>query len=163
MAFEGDLIPGVTQLYGFVPILTLGLILGLYELILIHRDENFRGSHWFGHGVHSVILMMVALFFVFNTEYFLTLTGLNNIEGFWSFVSNPWSVRIIIGLILNIKMHAVSAVIKGGLRGSMTGGMAEHWTHTTIVSVLVVLAPLYWPLIATLLPEWASGTAPTTE
>ena len=26
----------------FIPAVSLGLILGLYELILIHRDENFR-------------------------------------------------------------------------------------------------------------------------
>ena len=103
--------------------------------------------------------MIVALFFVFNTDYFLQVTGLG--EKGWPIISNPWAVRIIIGLILNIKMHAVSAVIKGGLRGSMTGGMTEHWTHTTIVSVLVVVAPLYWPLIVTFLPEWAGGPAIT--
>ncbi len=152
-----EVIPGVTALSDIAPIIALGIILGLYELILIHRDESFRGSHWLGHGIHSVIFMMIALFFIFNTEYFLNITGLAEKEIF--ILSNPWAVRVIIGLILNIKMHAVSAVIKGGLRGSMTGGMAEHWTHTTIVSILVILAPAYWPLLANLLPEWAGGTA----
>ena len=155
MAFEEGIVAGVDTLSSFAPIIILGLILGLYELILVHRDENFRGSHWFGHGLHSVIFMFVALFFVFNTEYFLSITGLGD-KG-WPIISNPWAVRIIIGLILNIKMHAVSAVIKGGLRGSITGGMAEHWTHTTIVSILVILSPLYWPLLANFLPEWAGG------
>ena len=56
-------------------------------------------------------------------------------------------------------MHAVSAAVKGGLRGSVTGGLAEHWTHTTIVSVLVIVAPLYWPLLEQFLPEWAGGIA----
>ena len=143
----------------FIPAISLGLILGLYELILIHRDENFRGSHWIGHGIHAVVFMIVALFFVFNTDYFLQITGLG--EKGWPIISNPWAVRVIIGLILNIKMHAVSAVIKGGLRGSMTGGMTEHWTHTTIVSVLVIIAPLYWPFIVNFLPEWAGGPAIT--
>ncbi len=152
-------IPGIDTLANFTPIIALGLILGLYELILIHRDENFRGSHWLGHGLHSVGFMIVALFFVFNTDFFMNVTGLANTG--WPFISNPWVVRVIIGLILNIKMHATSAVIKGGLRGSMTGGMAEHWTHTTIVSVLVILAPLYWPIIANFLPEWAGGPVPT--
>ena len=159
MVLEGVAVPGIDTLTGFIPIIVLGVILGLYELILIHRDENFRGSHWFGHGLHSVFFMMVALFFVFNTDYFLNITGLA--EKGWPIISNPWAVRAIIGLILNIKMHAVSSVIKGGLRGSMTGGMAEHWTHTTIVSVLVVLAPLYWPIISNFLPSWAGG--PLTE
>ena len=155
MALEEGVIPGITTISDFAPILVLGVILGLYELILIHRDENFRGSHWFGHGLHSVFFMIIALFFIFNTEYFLNITGLAEKEIL--ILSNPWAVRVIIGLILNIKMHAVSAVIKGGLRGSYTGGMAEHWTHTTIVSVLVIIAPLYWPLLATFLPEWAGG------
>ncbi|MBI2148688.1 hypothetical protein HYU23_03330 [Candidatus Woesearchaeota archaeon] len=156
MVLEGEVIPGITSLTNFTPIIVLGIVLGLYELILIHRDESFRGSHWFGHGLHSVLFMFVALFFVFNTEYFLNITGLG--EKGWPLISNPWIVRVIIGLILNIKMHATSAVIKGGLRGSMTGGMAEHWTHTTIVSVLVILSPLYWPIIANFLPEWAGGS-----
>ncbi len=159
MVLEEGVIPGITALSDLAPIIVLGLVLGLYELILVHRDENFRGSHWFGHGLHAVIFMFIALFFVFNTEYFLNITGLA--EKGWPVISSTWGVRILIGLILNIKMHAVSAVIKGGLRGSMTGGMAEHWTHTTIVSALVVVAPLYWPLIQPLLPEWAGGMTAT--
>ena len=161
MALEDGIVPGVNTLSSFIPILVLGVILGLYELILIHRDENFRGSHWLGHGLHSVIFMIVALFFVFNTDFFLSVTGLG--EKGWPLISNPWVVRIIIGLILNIKMHSTSAVIKGGLRGSMTGGMAEHWAHTTIVTVLVVVSPLYWSILASFLPSWASGVSSTVE
>src|SRR3989344_3410995 len=94
---------GIPTFTGIIPVIALGLILGLYELILIHRDENFRGSHWFGHGLHSVFFMMVALFFVFNTEYFLYITGIS--EKGWPLISNPWVIRGIIGLVLNIKMH----------------------------------------------------------
>ena len=141
-----------------IPAILIGALIGLYELILIHRDENFRGSHWLGHGIHSVIFMFIALFFIFNTDYFLNITGLA--EKGWPLISNPWIVRVIIGIILNIKMHATSAVIKGGLRGSMTGGMAEHWTHTTLVTILVVTSPLYWPIIANFLPSWAGGPVP---
>jgi len=155
MVGEEGLVSGIDTITGIAPILALGAILGLYELILVHRDENFRGSHWFGHGLHAVIFMMVALFFIFNTDYFLKITGLA--EKGIPVISSTWGVRVIIGLILNIKMHSVSAVIKGGLRGSMTGGMAEHWTHTTLVTALCVTAPLYWPLLATFLPVWAGG------
>ena len=154
MAFGEEAIPGVDTIFGVVPILVLGVILGLYELILIHKDENFRGSHWLGHGFHSVFFMLIALFFVFNTEYFLNVTGL--VDKGWPLISNPWIVRVIIGLILNIKMHATSAVVRGG-SGIAARGMAEHWTHTIIISVLVVLAPLYWPILAPFLPEWANG------
>lgn len=153
MAFGEEVIPGVDSLFGIIPILTLGVILVIYELILIHRDENFRGSHWFGHGMHAVVFMLIALFFVFNTEFFLNITGLAD-KG-WPLISNPWVVRVIIGIILNIKMHATSAVIRGG--NVAARGMAEHWSHTTIISLLVILAPLYWPLLANFLPEWAGG------
>ncbi len=141
-----------------LPILPLGLILGLYELILIHKDTNFRGSHWLGHGLHSVVFMFIAIFAVMNTEYFLTITGLINSN--IPLINNVWVVRVAIGLILNIKMHATSAVIKGrAFSGGVSGRMAEHWTHTTLVSVLVVLTPLYWPFLAPFLPAWLGGTA----
>ncbi|MBU2639227.1 MAG: hypothetical protein KKG75_00805 [Nanoarchaeota archaeon] len=136
------------------PVIVLGVILGLYELILIHRDENFRGSHWFGHGIHAVVIMVIALFAVFNWAYFLQITGLGtkNIP----LISNVLVGRIAIGVILNFKMHAVSAVVKGrAFAGGVSGGMAEHWTHTIIVSVLVVTAPYYWSLILPMLPAWA--------
>ena len=58
------------------PVIALGIILGLYELFAIHSDLNFRGSHWMGHGVHSIVLMMIALFAVFNWGDFLQITTL---------------------------------------------------------------------------------------
>ena len=137
----------------FAPVLGIGTILGLYELILIHRDENFQGSHWLGHGVHAVVFMWIALFAIFNTDYFLLITGIA--EKGWPLISNPWAVRIAIGIILNIKMHSVSAAIRGG--GIAARGLAEHWTHTIIVSALAVTAPLYWPLLQPLLPAWLGG------
>ncbi len=135
------------------PVIGLGIILGLYELIVIHRDENFRGSHWFGHGLHSVVVMIIALFAVMNTEYFLEITGLiaRNIP----LISNVLVVRIALGLILAVKMWAVSAVIKGG---GGTRGMHEGLIHVLIISALVVTAPYYWPLIKpaleSFLPSW---------
>ncbi|MBS3163750.1 hypothetical protein J4427_03640 [Candidatus Woesearchaeota archaeon] len=141
-----------------IPVITIGIVLGLYELILIHRDENFRGSHWLGHGLHAITTMIIALFATMNTEYFLEVTGLLN-SGI-PFISNVLLVRIAIGLILNIKIHATSAIIKGRLfAGGLGGSMAEHWTHTTIVSALVVLAPYLWPFLAPFVPVYLGGTA----
>ena len=132
------------------PVIVLGVILGLYELIAIHGDLNFRGSHWIGHGVHSIILMMIGLFAVFNWGLFLELTTLaeQNIP----FISNVLFGRILVGLILNFKMHAVSKVVHGQLSAR---GMAEHWTHTFIISILVVTSPYYWSFVEPLLPAWA--------
>ena len=141
----------------FAPVLGIGTILGLYELILIHRDENFRGSHWIGHGLHAVFFMWIALFAIFNTDYFLQITGLATADlGFFSFVLNPWVMRGLIGFILNIKIHTTSAAIRGG--GLAARGLAEHWTHTILISVLAVTAPLYWPLLQGVLPSWLGGT-----
>src|SRR3989344_1127075 len=128
-------------------VIVLGIILGLYELIAIHGDLNFRGSHWIGHGFHSIILMMVALFAVFNWPTFLEITRLAS-SGI-PFLSNVWVGRILIGLILNFKMHGVSKVVHGQLAAR---GMAEHWAHTFIISGLVIVSPLYWPFIEPLLP-----------
>ena len=135
------------------PVIGLGIILGLYELILIHRDESFRGSHWLGHGIHSVVIMIFALFAVMNTEYFLEITGLISMN--IPLISNALVVRIAIGFILAIKMWGVSSVIKGG--GGVKG-MHEGLIHILIVVVLVVAAPYYWPLLKPVLepvlPEW---------
>ena len=137
----------------FLGPLVMGILIGLYELILIHRDESFRGSHWLGHGVHSVVIMIIALFAVMNTEYFLEITGL--IASGIPLISNALVVRIAVGLVLAIKMWGVSAVIKGG--GGVKG-MHEGFTHILIVVVLVVAAPYYWPLLKPVLepvlPTW---------
>ncbi len=135
------------------PVIALGIILGLYELMLIHRDESFRGSHWLGHGIHSIVIMIIALFAVMNTEYFLEITGL--IARDIPFISNVLMVRIAVGLILVIKMWTVSSVIKGG---GGTRGMHEGLIHILIVVALVVAAPYYWsflnPFLEPYLPSW---------
>jgi hypothetical protein len=141
----------VTQVLLIRPALVLGVILGLYELIAIHADMNFRGSHWLGHGAHAIIFMIIALFATLNTGYFLEVTGLaaKSIP----FISSPLLVRIAIGIILNLKIHSASAIARGGA-GLAARGLAEHWTHTIIVSALVVAAPYYWPVLAGVLPVW---------
>lgn len=141
------------------PVVPMGLILGLYELILIHGDMNFRGSHWLGHGLHSVGTMMIALFIVFNVDYFLAITGIGNMA--IPLISNPLVVRIAIGIILNIKIHAASSLAKGGQLAAR--GLAEHWTHTIVVSALVVAAPYMWPflepIVMPMMPSWLGGIA----
>lgn len=139
-----------------LPVVALGVILGLYELFAIHADMNFRGSHWFGHGLHAIVFMIIALFIVLNTEYFYELVGVMN-WGLPAWVTNPWVFRIIVGLILNIKMHSTSSLARGG-SGLAARGLAEHWTHTTIISVLVIVSPLYMPILMQFLPGWAGGT-----
>jgi len=137
-----------------LPIIPLGIIIGLYELIAIHGDMNFRGSHWFGHGLHSIIFVMAALFITMNTDYFLEVTGL--ITSGWPLISSVLAVRIAVGLILNIKIHALSSLGKGRLAAR---GLAEHWIHTIIISALVVVAPYLWPVVEPIIPSYLGGSA----
>src|SRR3989344_6320192 len=87
--------------------LVFGAIIGLYELILVHRDENFRGSHWLTHGLHAVFWAMLAVFATMNAEFvYDNLTFLHDI----SFVSSILVFRIFIGLFTILKIYAASAV-----------------------------------------------------
>jgi hypothetical protein len=133
------------------PVLVYGAILGLYELFLIHADENFRGSHWLGHGLQSVGVMILAIFVVMNVEYFLQITGLAK-SGLPSWLTNPHIVRGVVFLFLNIKIHATSAVFQTS--GLTTKAPAEHWTHTTLVSALAVATIYVHPLIEPLFPAF---------
>src|SRR3990167_1835757 len=95
--------------FEFIPALVLTPVLGLYELFLIHHDENFRGSHWLGHGLSSFITIAIGLLIVFNVPYFLDLV---NLKGISPILGNAWIVRALVGLIILIRIHAQSAVVK---------------------------------------------------
>lgn len=130
----------------FIPALILTPILGLYELFLIHHDENFRGSHWIGHGLSIFPTLFIGLLIVFNVPYFLELTNLSNVS---SFLGNVWVIRAIVGLIIMLRIHAQSAVVKTTIGSSK--GLKETWMHTLVIGVLIVASPLYWPLIEPLI------------
>ena len=130
------------------PALYMGLIIGLYELILVHRDENFRGSHWLSHGLHSVGWAMAAVFAVMNAEYvYGAIPALKSIP----LISNVIAFRIFIGLITLIKIHGAAAVVKAG--GGVKG-MGETWAHSFVVTVLIVLSPQIWPLIMPVISKY---------
>lgn len=130
----------------FIPALVLTPILGLYELFLIHHDENFRGSHWFGHGLSTFSTILIGLLIVFNVPYFLELTNLSSVG---SFLGNAWVIRALVGLIILLRIHTQSAVVKTTIGTSK--GLKETWAHSLLVVVLIVIAPLYWPLIEPLI------------
>jgi len=126
----------------FIPALILTPVLGLYELFLIHHDENFRGSHWIGHGLSTFVTILIGLLIVFNVPYFLELTNLENIN---PMLGNIWAIRALVGLIIMIRIHAQSAVVRTTVGSSK--GLRETWFHSLLIVVLIVIAPLYWPLI----------------
>ena len=129
--------------------LVFGAIIGLYELILVHRDENFRGSHWLTHGLHAVFWAMLAVFATMNAEFvYDNLTFLHDIP----FVSSILVFRIFIGLLTIIKVHAASAVVKTTIGSSK--GLKQTWAHSLVVGVLVVIAPYVWPVIQPVLEPY---------
>src|SRR3989338_11240603 len=103
MAIEGVVLPGIDTLSNITPIIVLGIVLGLYELILIHRDENFRGSHWLSHGLHAVGWAILAIFVVMNAEFvYANLSFLHSIP----LIQNILVFRIAVGLLTMIKIHS---------------------------------------------------------
>ncbi|MBS3155686.1 hypothetical protein J4413_00425 [Candidatus Woesearchaeota archaeon] len=132
-----------------LPAIILGAIIGLYELILIHKDENFQGSHWFTHGLHAAIWAIAATFAVMNVEFaYANLSFLQNIK----YVENQWVFRGVIGLATLIKIHSASAVVKSTVGSSK--GLKETWTHSFIVVLLVYFSPEIWNLIEPLVSSY---------
>lgn len=133
--------------------LVMGAIIGLYELILIHRDENFRGSHWLSHGLHSVFWAMLAVFMTMNAKFvYENLTFLQSIP----YLENILVFRIFIGLISIIKIHAASAVVRTTIGSSR--GLKLTWVHSLIVGVLIVVAPYIWPLLEPMVEPYLGGS-----
>ncbi len=133
-----------------IPSVTIGLLIGLYEAILIHRDVSVP-LHRFGHMLHALVLAVVAVFVTMNVPYVLSLVpALKTLPVIgW----NPELViRVIVALIMLFKIHATSSVLKGA--GMSSAGTTETWTHSLIVALLVVIAPYVYPFVAPALPAW---------
>ena len=133
-----------------VPSLMMGLLIGLYEAILIHRDVTVP-LHRFGHMLHALVIAIVAVFINMNVPFVLSV-----IPALKTLPVLAWNpalvIRILVALIMLFKIHATSSVLKGG--GRSTAGTTETWTHSFVVAALVVAAPYVWPFIAPILPAW---------
>ena len=138
-----------------LPPIAMGIVIGTYELILIHRDENYTGSHWLGHGLHTFIPIIVGLLISFNVTTFLTMFG----SSLPTWIQNELYIRIAIALIIAIKVRAVSAVVPG----AAGRGMKEGWVHTLVVGIAVAVAPYVWPFIAPFAPTWLGGTGSSSK
>lgn len=124
-----------------LPALYLGLVIGLYEAILVHRDVSVP-AHRFGHMFHALIFAVVAVFATMNVDFVLDLIpALASIP----LIGNALVFRIAIGLIAMIKMHAISAAAPGMAGGSV--GLKEKWSHSFIIAALIVAAAYIWPYL----------------
>lgn len=132
-----------------MPPVILGLVIGIYEIILLHRDVTVP-THRFGHGIHAIVFAVIATFATMNTPWvFENFTFLSGIP----FIS-PLVFQILVGVVAMLKIHGVSAAIKTSI-GGISLGLKETWTHSFIIGALIVAAPYAWPLIEPVMPEWA--------
>ncbi|MBW2973551.1 hypothetical protein KY346_04110 [Candidatus Woesearchaeota archaeon] len=132
-----------------LPAILCGLIIGIYEALLLHRDVTVP-THRFGHTIQALIYAVIAVFFTMNAGFiYATFTFLQGIP----LLQYPIVFQIAIGLITMIKIHGASYAIRTTTVG-MSVGMRETWLHSAMVGALVVVAPYVWPFVAPVMPTW---------
>ncbi|HIJ01939.1 hypothetical protein J4399_06850 [Candidatus Woesearchaeota archaeon] len=119
-----------TATFALMPVLVIGIILSILELIFVHQDE--AGMGWLKHGLHAIPTMFIFIFISMNISYVLSLIGLK--ESMWLTIG----IRVIIGIIAMIKISAAAAV---------AGRVGEKLPHTLIIGILVMVAPYIWELV----------------
>ncbi len=140
-----------------VPSIVLGLAIGIYEAILIHRDVTVP-THRFGHTVHAIGIAIAAVFVTMNTQFVVdNVPQLQNLGFFGSTIV----LQVIVGIIMAVKIHAASRAISGSI-GSSSVGLGETWAHSIIIGALCIAAPYVWPLLSTVMPPWLGGTGGTS-
>ena len=133
-----------------MPSIIIGLVIGIYEAILLHRDVTV-GTHRFGHTIHALIFAVIATFASMNASFVLqNIPAIAKIP----FVGTEIGLRVLVALIAIIKIHGVSFAIKSTIGGSSLG-LAETWTHALIIGALIGLAPSIYPFVKPSLPVWA--------
>jgi len=131
-----------------IPALAAGALVGIYEMILVHRDVSVP-QHRFGHAIHAFVFAMVGTFISFNVPFVL---GLIPAIAAIPVLGTVIGIRIAIALIMTLKVHGVSAALK--TKGMMTAGMGETWTHSLIIGCLTAFVPYLYPFLAPVLPAW---------
>ena len=133
------------------PAVVTGLAIGVYEAFMLMKDVTVPTHKW-SHAAHSLVLTTFFAFCSINAEWAIATFGLSNI----AFISNPWMLRIALGLIGVIKIHTASAVNRSI---GTAAGLGETWFHSLFVGVLIVVSPYIAPFVANFLP----GSAPAAN
>ena len=131
--------------------LALGILIGAYEAIVIHRDVTIP-THRFGHLVHAFFLSIAFTFATMNTEFVLSV--IPQLQGI-PLLGTAIGLNIALGLLAAIKIHAVSRAVK--TTGATAAGLGETWFHSILVGALIAAAPYLFPLIEPMLPNWIKG------
>lgn len=130
------------------PALFLGVLIGLYEVFLVHKDTP--AVHRFKHSLHAFGFALLFCFCSMNVDFVLSIIpAIKSIP----LLGSPLFLRIAIGLVAAVKIHVVTKVIPGtstlGLKR-----MGETWFHSLSIGGLIVAAPYVYPLIEGALPSW---------
>lgn len=128
------------------PALFLGVIIGLYEALVIHRDVQIR-IHRAVHTVHAFVLSIFFVFCSMNAEFVASQLG--NVP----FLSIPIVLQIAVGLIAAVKIHTVARAIPSG---SVPKGAGETWFHSILIGGLIVAAPYVYAIeaVKNVIPSW---------
>ncbi|MBI4149983.1 hypothetical protein HY488_01115 [Candidatus Woesearchaeota archaeon] len=126
----------------FFPAISLGIIIGILELIFVHSDEP--GMGWFKHGLHAIPTMLVLLFVSFNIGPVSQMVGYPLEE---SFALNL-GVRILLGIIATVKVKAAAAI------AGKASSFGEKFWHAAVIGLLIAAAPYIWVFVEPLLPEF---------
>ncbi|HLC32738.1 MAG TPA: hypothetical protein VJJ82_02840 [Candidatus Nanoarchaeia archaeon] len=137
----------VTPMIVIGPAIALGLAIGIYEALVIHRDVSVP-THRFGHTIHALILSIIFVFCTMNAAFVLKMIpALAKIP----LIGTVLGLQIAIGLIAAIKIHGVSQALKSGGGGP---GLGETWFHSILIGALIIAAPYAYPLVKPMLPTW---------
>jgi hypothetical protein len=126
----------------FFPVLSLGIIIGLLELIFVHSDE--AGMGWFKHGLHAIPTMLVLLFVSFNIGPVSAMVGYPLEETF----AIELGVRVLLGIIATVKVKAAAAI------AGKASSFGEKFWHAATIGLLIAAAPYVWTFVEPLLPEF---------
>lgn len=131
------------------PSIALGIIIGAYEAIIIHRDVSIP-THRFGHMAHAFILSIIFVLCTMNAEFVLSMIPqLAAIP----VLGTALGIHILMGLIAAIKIHGASLAIRGaGMGGGR--GMGETWFHSIFIGAIIAAAPYAYPLVEPMIPAF---------
>ncbi|MBS3148940.1 hypothetical protein J4219_08765 [Candidatus Woesearchaeota archaeon] len=128
------------------PALALGLIIGVYELIVVHRDVDKAFARSM-HGTQAIITSIIFTFVSMNADFVYTAAPV-----FQSIPLGPLGLQIAAGLIAAVKIHGANQT-KGLSSGSGVKA-GETWFHSILVGALIVAAPYVYPIVEPMLPDW---------
>jgi hypothetical protein len=141
----------------FGPPIVFGLIIGIYEMIFIHKDVFFI-KHRFSKGSSSLFFSIILSFFfafvVFNAEFFLNIIpALQSMP----ILGSVLGLNILIGLVVAIKSYIVSKIAKTYRTSMSARRISTTWFHCIFIGFLLILAPYIYQLIENILPAFITG------